>query len=77
MEIKMKIVTILGDRPQFIKATLLSKELRKKNHEIIISTGQRCNAETPDILFNQIPYMNIILKFQMNFKNDSFCYKAY
>ena len=73
----MKIVTISRDRPQFIKATLLSKELIKKNHKIIISTGQRYNAETIDILFNQIPWMNIILKFQINFKNDSFCYNAY
>jgi UDP-N-acetylglucosamine 2-epimerase len=60
MEIKMKIVTVLRDRPQFIKAALLSKEL-KKNQEII-STGQQFNAEIIDILFNQSPYMNIILK---------------
>lgn len=56
----MKIVTVLRDRPQFIKAALLSKEL-KKNQEII-STGQQFNAEIIDILFNQSPYMNIILK---------------
>lgn len=73
----MKIVTILRDRPQFIKAALLSKELRKKNPEITISTGQQCNAEIIDIPFNQIPHMNIILKCQINSKNDSFCYKVY
>lgn len=50
----MKIVTVLGARPQFIKAALLSKELRKKNEEIIIHTGQHYNQEMSDIFFNEM-----------------------
>lgn len=34
----MKIVTILGARPQFIKAAMVSKELRRQHQEIIIKS---------------------------------------
>ena len=50
----MKIITVLGARPQFIKAALLSKELRKKNQEIIIHTGQHYDTEMSDIFFKQM-----------------------
>nr|WP_243687929.1 hypothetical protein [Methanobacterium formicicum] len=47
----MKIITVLGARPQFIKAALLSKELRKKNEEILIHTGQHYDKEMSDVFF--------------------------
>lgn len=50
----MKIATVLGARPQFIKAALLSKELRKNHHEIIIHTGQHYDAEMSDIFFEEM-----------------------
>lgn len=50
----MKIVTVLGARPQFIKAALLSKELRKNHHEIIIHTGQHYDFEMSDIFFDEM-----------------------
>ncbi|MGC9516135.1 MAG: non-hydrolyzing UDP-N-acetylglucosamine 2-epimerase [Methanomicrobiales archaeon] len=50
----MKIITVLGARPQFIKAALVSRELRKNNEEIIIHTGQHYNIELSEIFFNEM-----------------------
>lgn len=36
----MKVVTIVGARPQFIKASVVSQELRKCHNEILVHTGQ-------------------------------------
>ena len=52
----MKIVTVVGARPQFIKASALSREI--KNHsgieEIIIHTGQHFDANMSDIFFKEM-----------------------
>lgn len=49
-----KIITVIGARPQFIKASVVSKELRKKFHEIIIHTGQHYDKNMSDIFFEQL-----------------------
>lgn len=49
-----KIVTIIGARPQFIKASVVSRELRKENKEIIIHTGQHYDKNMSDIFFLQL-----------------------
>ena len=56
----MKILTIIGARPQFIKAGSLSREvLRQKAQgvnisEIIVHTGQHYDASMSDIFFEQM-----------------------
>lgn len=51
----MKIITaVLGARPQFIKAVLVSKELSRKHQEIIIHIGQHYNHELSDIFFDEM-----------------------
>lgn len=36
----MKIITVVGARPQFIKVAAVSRILRKEHQEILIHTGQ-------------------------------------
>ena len=52
----MKIVTILGARPQFIKASSLSREIAKHNNieEIIIHTGQHFDENMSKIFFEEM-----------------------
>ncbi|MCT7473101.1 UDP-N-acetylglucosamine 2-epimerase (non-hydrolyzing) [Aliarcobacter cryaerophilus] len=61
----MKILTILGARPQFIKAGSISREIAKHKEieEIIVHTGQHYDANMSDIFFDemQIPKPNYFL----------------
>jgi UDP-GlcNAc3NAcA epimerase len=58
----IKIATVLGARPQFVKAALLSSEFKasEKIDEIIIHSGQHFDFNMNDIFFNelQIPVPN-------------------
>ncbi len=53
----MKIITIIGARPQFIKSSVLSNILENQHsniNEIIIHTGQHFDSNMSDIFFNQL-----------------------
>jgi len=52
----MKSVTVIGARPQFVKAAALSKELsaRPQIEEIIIDTGQHYDANMAGIFFEEL-----------------------
>lgn len=58
----MKILTVIGARPQFIKAAMVSKSIAKHNlanekkqiHEVIVHTGQHYNPNMSDIFFSEM-----------------------
>jgi UDP-GlcNAc3NAcA epimerase len=52
----MKILTILGARPQFIKAGTVSREIaeHKEIEEIIVHTGQHYDSNMSDIFFEEM-----------------------
>ncbi|USH00452.1 UDP-N-acetylglucosamine 2-epimerase (non-hydrolyzing) [Thermococcus argininiproducens] len=50
----MKVATIVGARPQFIKMAPVSRELRKHFDEIVIHTGQHYDYEMNKIFFEQL-----------------------
>ena len=51
-----KVVTILGARPQFIKAGSVSREFAKYDNfkEIIVHTGQHYDANMSDVFFDEM-----------------------
>ncbi len=50
----MRFVTIVGARPQFIKAAPLSVELRRCHEEFLVHTGQHYDDNMSDVFFEEL-----------------------
>ncbi len=50
----MKIVSIVGARPQFIKAAPVSTELRKKHEQLLLHTGQHYDDNMSKVFFEEL-----------------------
>ncbi len=50
----MKIVSVVGARPQFIKYSPLSRRLRKEHRDILVHTGQHYDENMNQIFFDEL-----------------------
>ncbi len=51
---KVRILTVVGARPQFIKAAAVSRVIRRHHTEILLHTGQHYDADMSDIFFKEL-----------------------
>lgn len=51
----VRVVSIVGARPQFIKAAVVSRALRARHQEILVHTGQHYDANMSDVFFSELP----------------------
>jgi UDP-GlcNAc3NAcA epimerase len=50
----MKVVTVVGARPQFIKAAPVSRVLRKEHTEVLVHTGQHYDYGMSQVFFDEL-----------------------
>jgi UDP-N-acetylglucosamine 2-epimerase (non-hydrolysing)/UDP-GlcNAc3NAcA epimerase len=50
----MLIVTVIGNRPQFVKAAAVSRLLRERHEELIVNTGQHYDDELSRVFFDEL-----------------------
>jgi len=51
---RVRIVTIVGNRPQFVKAAAVSRLLREEHEELLVHTGQHYDDELSRIFFDEL-----------------------
>jgi UDP-N-acetylglucosamine 2-epimerase len=50
----MKILTVVGARPQFIKAGPFSRAVRQRHTEVLVHTGQHYDPQLSDVFFDEL-----------------------
>ena len=50
----MKVLTVIGNRPQFIKAAAVSPRLRSDHEELLVHTGQHFDDELSAVFFSEL-----------------------
>jgi UDP-N-acetylglucosamine 2-epimerase (non-hydrolysing)/UDP-GlcNAc3NAcA epimerase len=50
----MHVLTIIGNRPQFVKLAAVSPLLRERHQETLVHTGQHHDHELSDVFFEQL-----------------------
>lgn len=50
----MKVLTVVGARPQFIKAAPVSRVIRERAQEVLVHTGQHYDKSMSDVFFEEL-----------------------
>ena len=50
----MRVLTVIGSRPQFVKAAAVSRRLRAEHEELLINTGQHYDDELSTIFVTEL-----------------------
>lgn len=50
----MRVLTVVGARPQFVKAAPVSRRLRERHEEVLLHTGQHYDAALSDVFFQDL-----------------------
>jgi UDP-GlcNAc3NAcA epimerase len=50
----VRIASIVGNRPQFVKAAPLSRALRRRAEEVLVHSGQHYDPELADLFFDEL-----------------------
>jgi UDP-GlcNAc3NAcA epimerase len=51
---RMRILTVIGNRPQFIKAAAVTPALRRVHEEVMVHTGQHFDEELSAVFFREL-----------------------
>ena len=50
----MRVATVVGNRPQFVKAAAVSRVLREQHEELLVNTGQHYDDELSTIFVTEL-----------------------
>ena len=50
----MKVLTVVGARPQFVKASAVSRPLRERHEEVLVHTGQHYDEALSGVFFDEL-----------------------
>ena len=50
----MRVATVIGNRPQFVKAAAVSRLLRAEHDEVLVHTGQHYDDELSAVFFSEL-----------------------
>ena len=51
----MKVLTVVGNRPQFVKAAAVSRHLRRQATEVLVHSGQHYDEALSAVFFEELP----------------------
>ena len=61
----MKVLTVVGNRPQFVKAAAVSRILREQADEVLVHTGQHYDDEMSAVFFSELGVPRPALELQL------------